>query len=80
MKIKIGTQIEEDVYYELKVAAARERRAVGEVIQEAIAAYLQQRALPGGRTAGLARLLEADPLRPTPQQIRESMDADFFDQ
>jgi hypothetical protein len=80
MKIKIGTQIEEDVYHNLKVAAAREKRAVGEVIQEAITAYLRQHATSGGRNSGIARLLEADPLRLTPEQIRASMETDFFDQ
>jgi hypothetical protein len=80
MKIKIGTQLEEEVYQDLKVAAAREKRAISEVIQEAIAAYLQQQAQPRGKKSGLARLLEADPLRLTPDQFRETMEADFFEQ
>ncbi|HEY5893672.1 MAG TPA: hypothetical protein VIT91_10615 [Chthoniobacterales bacterium] len=80
MKIKIGTQLEEEIYQDLKIAAAREKRAISEVIQEAIAAYLQQQAQPRSPKSGLARLLEADPLRLTSEQIRESMEADFFDQ
>jgi metal-responsive CopG/Arc/MetJ family transcriptional regulator len=80
MKIKIGTQLEEEVYQDLKVAAAREKRAINEVIQEAIAAYLQQQTQPRGKKSGLALLLVADPLRLTQEQFRESMEADFFDQ
>jgi hypothetical protein len=80
MKIKIGTQLEEEVYQDLKIAAARERRAIGEVIQAAVADYLKRQATPRGKKSGLARLLEADPLRLTSEQIRESMESDFFDQ
>ena len=80
MKIKIGTQLEEEVYQDLKVAAAREKRAISEVIQEALTAYLQHQAQPPGKRSGLARLLEADPLRLTPDQLRETMETDFFDQ
>jgi hypothetical protein len=80
MKIKIGTQLEEDVYHDLKVAAAREKRAIGEVIQGAISAYLQEQARPQGGKSRLSRLLEADPLRLTSEQLRETMEVDFFDQ
>jgi hypothetical protein len=31
MKIKLGTQMEEEVYRNLKVAAAHENRAIGEL-------------------------------------------------
>jgi len=80
MKIKIGTQLEEEVYHDLKVAAAREKRAISELIQGAIAAYLQEQAQPQGGKSGLARLLEADPLRLTSKQLRKTMEVDFFDQ
>jgi hypothetical protein len=80
MKIKIGTQLEEEVYQDLKVTAAREKRPIGEIIQEAIAYYLKGGSRPRGKKAGLARLLETDPLRLTPTQFKETMEADFFDQ
>ena len=80
MKIKIGTQLEDDVYRDLKIAAARERRAISEVIQEAITAYLQQRAQPPGKKSGLGRLLESPPMSISDEQFRETMEADFWDQ
>ncbi len=80
MKIKIGTQLEDEVYQDLKVAAAREKRAIGEVIQEAIAAYLRQQERPHGRKSGLARLLESPPMNISDEQFRETMEADFWDQ
>jgi hypothetical protein len=80
MKIKLGTQMEEEVYRNLKVAAARENRAIGEVIQEAVATYLQQQSPSRGRKSGLARLLESPRLALSDSQFRETMEADFFDQ
>jgi len=80
MKIKIGTQLEEEIYQDLKVAAAREKRAISEVIQEAISAYLRQQAQPRGKKSGLARLLESPPMNITDEQFRETMEADFWDQ
>jgi hypothetical protein len=78
MKIKVGTQLKEETYRSLKIAAAQEKRAIGEIIQEAVEDYLQQHKEPG--SFGLARLLEPDPLPLTSRQLRESMKADFFDQ
>ena len=80
MKIKLGTQLEEEIYRNLKVAAAREKRAIGDVIQEAVVTYLQRLSPPRGRKSGLARLLESPPLALSDEQFRETMEADFFDQ
>lgn len=75
-KIKVGTQIEETIYRQLKMAAARERRPVGELLQDAVTTYLR-----GQRKNGLARLLERDPaFNVTEEQFRESMESDFYDQ
>ena len=80
MKVKFGTQLDDTVYDQLKVASATERRAIGEIVQNALADYLR-RGRPGrGRKTGLARLLEREPLRITDQQFRDSMEEDFFDQ
>jgi hypothetical protein len=80
MKIKLGTQMEEKVYRNLKVAAARENRAIGDVIQEAVAVYLQQQSPSRGLKSGLARLLESPPLALSDSQFRDTMEVDFFDQ
>jgi len=78
-KIKIGTQMEESVFRSLKMASARERRPVADLIQEAVAEYLARPAA-GGAGNGLARLLSAPSFRVTGRQFRESMEADYWDQ
>ena len=78
-KIKIGTQMEESVFRNLKMASARERRPVADLIQEAVAEYLARPAT-GGAGNGLARLLSAPAFRVTGRQFRESMEADYWDQ
>ena len=80
MKIKIGTQLEEEIYQDLKVAAAREKRPINEVIQEAIASYLQKQAQPRGKKSGLARLLESPPMNISDEQFRETMETALGDQ
>lgn len=75
-KIKVGTQIEEDVYRQLKRTAAHERRPVGEVIQDAVTTYLRRE-----RKSGLARLLEREPaFKVSEGEFREILEADFFEQ
>jgi hypothetical protein len=80
MKRKIGTQLEEEVYDELKRRAVEERQPIGEVIQTAVMDYLQR---PKRRTlpkSGLQRFLQREPFKLTPEQFKESMEADFYDQ
>ena len=78
-KIKIGTQMEESVFRNLKMASARERRPVADLIQEAVAEYLARPAV-GGAGNGLARLLNGSSFRVTGRQFRESMEPDYWDQ
>lgn len=80
MKVKVGTQLEDEVYRELKVVAAREKRRISDLIQEALADYLHRsRGSRRGRS-GLARLLEREPLKVTEEQFREVLELDYFDQ
>ncbi len=75
-KIKVGTQIDEEIYHQLKLTAARERRPVGELVQDAVSFYLRRQ-----RRNGLARLLKRGPaFTVTDEQFRESMESDFYDQ
>lgn len=75
-KIKVGTQIEENIYQQLKLTAARERRPVGELLQDAVTFYLRRQ-----RKSGLARLLERAPaFVVSDSDHREIMDADYYDQ
>jgi hypothetical protein len=80
MKIKVGTQLEEATYQNLKIAAAKEGRGIGDLVQEAIEDYLQQHTVQPEKTLGLGRLLEPDPLRLSAKQLRQSLSEDFFDQ
>lgn len=74
-KIKVGTQIEEEIYQQLKLVAARERRPVGELVQDAVTFYLRRQ-----RKSGLARLLERPTFAVSDTEHREIMEADFYDQ
>ena len=78
-KIKIGTQMEEQVFRSLKMTSARERRPVADLIQEAVTQYLARPAA-GHRGGGLARLLQVPPLPLTARHFRESIEADYWDQ
>ena len=80
MKVKIGTQLDDEVYTALKVAAAKDRRPVGELIQTAITDYLAARKRKPGERAGLKRFLAREPFKITPAQLRETMEVDFCDQ
>ena len=73
--------MDEIIFRNLKMASARERRPVADLIQEAVAEYLARP--PAGRSggsSGLARLLDAPSFRVTGRQFRESMEADYWDQ
>ena len=80
MKRKIGTQLEDAVYQDLKLAAAQERRPISEVLQVAVTDYLNQRKRKSGHRSGLKRLLASPAFNLTDEQFRETMAADFYDQ
>ena len=80
MKRKIGTQLEEEVYRELKTAAAHERRPVSDVIQTAVCDYLNKKKRKSGHRSGLRRFLDSPAFKLTDQQLRETMEADYYDQ
>jgi hypothetical protein len=80
MKRKIGTVVDDALYHEVKVLAARERRRISEVVEIALGDYVRRgKGVRQGKT-GLARLLERDPFKLTDEQFRESMELDYFDQ
>ncbi len=80
MKRKIGTELEEEVFDELKRRAADDGQPIGEVIQTAVLDYLHRpksRILP---KSGLRRFLAREPFKLTPEQFKENMEADFYNQ
>jgi hypothetical protein len=74
MKVKIGTQLEEEVFQDLKMAAAREKKPISELIQVAVVTYLHQQKGPPGRKNGLARFLEKPPLTISDEDLREILE------
>jgi hypothetical protein len=80
MKVKIGTQLDDKVLRKLKVAAAQERRPMGEIVQAAVVEYLQRKKQSSQLGSGLRRFLEAPDFTLSSEQFRQSMEADFYDQ
>jgi predicted transcriptional regulator len=80
MKRKIGTIVDDDLYHEVKVLAARERRPIAEVVEVALNDYVQRAKRKHPLRTGLPRFLEAPGFDLTDEQFRESMELDFFDQ
>lgn len=81
VKRVIEAQVDETLFEKLKVLAARQRRSIDEIIEAALTDYVNRRERKSGRRSGLLRFLES---RPTPnltsEQLRETMEADFYDQ
>ena len=79
MKVKIGTQIEEDLLQSLKVYAARERLAMADVIQIALERYLKDNPKRSSRRDSLLRILE-NPTRVSDEQFAGIIESDYYDQ
>ncbi len=79
MKVKVGTQLEEDVLRKLKVRAASEKKPMGEIIQEAVVNYLKDDRKTVERRKALLRILD-NPVRLPDEAYRELVDADYYDQ
>ena len=72
--------MEDEVYRQLKILAARDNRHISDIIQHALTDFLQRNKGTRQRKTGLARLLERAPLKATNEQFREVMELDYFDQ
>jgi hypothetical protein len=72
--------VDENLYRDVKTLAAQERRQIAEVIERALAAYVQRSKSPGAGKAGLSRLLDRQPLQVSDAQFREVLELDYFDQ
>lgn len=79
MKVKIGTQLDQEVLHDLKMAAAREKTPIGELIQTALVSYLLQQKKPSGRRNVLTRLLAKPPIHVSDDHFREVMALDPYD-
>jgi hypothetical protein len=81
VKRKIGTQVDDVLFVKVKVLSARERRPIGEIVELALADYVDRarRKSRAGRS-GLLRFLDSPAFRLTDKQFRETLEADFYDQ
>lgn len=79
MKVKITTQLEDEVLRALKIRAASERKPMGEIIQEAVVNYLKDDRRTVGRRESLLRILD-NPSRLSDEAFRELMEVDPYDQ
>ena len=79
VKINVGIQLEQEVFTELKVAAARQQRSISDLIEHALTDYLRRGQVGPGKS-GLARLLAREPFKLTHKQFRKSLELDYFDQ
>ena len=79
MKVKVGTQLEDEVLRDLKVRAARDKKAMSDIIQEAVVSYLNDNRETIDRRDSLLRILE-NPVRLSDEEYRDVVESDYYDQ
>ena len=79
MKQKVGTIIEADILRRAKRQAAEEDRPLSELIQDALDRYLTTGAPATNRREAAYRMFCEQPMRITPEQFREVLQADVWD-
>lgn len=79
MKRKIGTLIEEDLFRLAKRRAAEESRPLSDLIQEALAAYLSNKAPDRGKREAAYRFFCEQPIRITREQFNAILQEDAWD-
>ena len=80
MKQKIGTVVEADILRRAKRQAADENRPLCELIQDALDRYISAKmAAPDRREAAYRQFCE-QPMRISPEQLREILQTDAWDQ
>ena len=80
MKRKIGTVVDDALYQDVKMLATQERRRIADVVQRALSDYVKHSKGSRHGKAGLARLLQRQPLKVTDEQFRQVIEMDYFDQ
>jgi len=79
MKVKVGTQLDEEILRSLKVRAATERLPMGEIIQEAVSRYLKDDRRRNQRRDSLLRIFD-NPSRISDRDFAEILEADYYEQ
>ena len=80
MKKKIGTVVEADILRRAKRCAADEGRPLCDLIQDALDQYLTANMPAPNRQEAAYRLFCELPMRIPPEQLREILQADAWDQ
>jgi hypothetical protein len=80
MKMKFGTQLDEEVYHELKITSAKRRIPIGEIVEEALTYYFHRPHNPKKSKTGLGRLLEKKPKTVSDSEFQKIMATDYYDQ
>ena len=79
MKQKIGTAIEADVLRRARRQAADEERPLSDLIQNALDRYLTTKIPPPDRREAAYRSFCEQPIRVSPDQLREILHVDAWD-
>lgn len=79
MKQKIGTVIEVDLLRRAKRQAADEHRPLSDLIQDAVDRYLTAKMPTPDRREAAYRLFCEQPMRISPEQLREILQEDAWD-
>ena len=80
MKKKVGTAIEAEILRRAKRQAAEEDRPLCELIQDALDLYLAAKMPAPDRREAAYRQFCEEPMRVSPEQLREILQADVWDQ
>jgi hypothetical protein len=79
-KIKVGTQLTDSTLRRAKMLAARERKSLSDVIEDAIRIYVATRLDRSSDEPGLERFLSSPPHDLSWKETQEIMELDYFDQ
>ena len=79
MKVKVGTQLDEEVLQALKVRAAAARIPMAEIIQDAVSRYLKDDRRSNQRRDSLLRIFN-NPARIPDRDFAEILEADYYEQ
>ena len=80
MKTKVGTVLDEDILYQLKIRAAKEKRSMSDIIQDALKSYFHNGALEKAERQAAVRRLCSKPFNLSLREIQELMEEDYYDQ
>jgi metal-responsive CopG/Arc/MetJ family transcriptional regulator len=79
-RIKIGTALDKDLFRELKEHAAREGRAVNEIIEDALERYVHAGSLRRELQVAAAERYCSMSFGLSTKELKQLLDEDYYDQ